>query len=123
MANFVRDALDAENVHLDHVSNGSVALKTLEGSTNYDVLIVDNGLPGLSGLELVLRCKSMRHRKNMKIVMLSGDEIEREAWRAGVNEFLRKPQDVDRLDSIVTRLLTNKGNTRKDRKRSSSSPE
>jgi hypothetical protein len=27
-------------------------------------------------------------------------------WRAGVNAFLRKPQDIGRLSAMVTRLLT-----------------
>ncbi len=105
VATFVRDALSDERMRLDHCADGIAALEILKGSTPYDLMIVDNDLPGLSGLELVLRSKSLPHRRNMQIVMLSGDEIEKEAWRAGVHEFLRKPKDVDRLNSAVLRLL------------------
>jgi len=38
--------------------------------------------------------------------MLSGDDIETEAWGARVNEFLRKPQDMDRVAATVERLVT-----------------
>ena len=71
----------------------------------YDVIIVDNDLPGLGGLELVLRVRSMAHRRGTPIIMLSGDDCEKEAWRAGVSAFLRKPEGVDKLASTITRLL------------------
>ena len=102
---FVRDALSDERMHLEHCADGTAALEILKGATLFDSMIVDNDLPGLSGLELVLRSKSMPHRRKMQIIMLSGDDIEKEAWRAGVHEFLRKPKDVDRLVSAETRLV------------------
>lgn len=108
VTNLVSDTLSDENVHLELCANGTEALKTLKGPTPIEVLIVDNDLPGLSGLELVLRCKNIPHRKKMKIIMLSGDDVEKEAWRAGVHEFLRKPKDVNRLTATIGRLLGNK---------------
>jgi CheY-like chemotaxis protein len=85
--------------------NGATALENLKGDTPYDLIIVDNDLPGLSGLELVLRARSMALRRNTPIIMLSADDCEKEAWRAGANAFLRKPEAVDRLSSTITRLL------------------
>lgn len=29
--------------------------------------------------------------------MLSGDDREKEAWRAGINDFLRQPEAVDQF--------------------------
>jgi YesN/AraC family two-component response regulator len=37
--------------------------------------------------------------------MLSGDDCEKEAWRAGVSAFLRKPEDVEQVSSTIERLL------------------
>jgi CheY-like chemotaxis protein/tetratricopeptide (TPR) repeat protein len=105
VTNFIRDALSAEGLQVDHCADGTAALDMLKSAAPYDLIIVDNDLPGLSGLELVLRAKSMPHRRNTPIIMLSGDAIEKEAWRAGVNEFLRKPGDIDRVSSTVARLL------------------
>ena len=72
---------------------------------NLTVLIVDNNLPGLSGLELILRVRSIVHRRNLSIVMLSGDDVEKEAWRAGVDAFLPKTEAVDKLAGTIARLL------------------
>ena len=37
--------------------------------------------------------------------MLSGDDCAAAAWRAGVNDFLRKPEAVDQVASAIKRLL------------------
>jgi DNA-binding NtrC family response regulator len=44
------------------------------------------------------------------IIMLSGDDCEKEAWRTGVDEFLRKPEDIERVSSTIERLLEHKEN-------------
>jgi CheY-like chemotaxis protein/tetratricopeptide (TPR) repeat protein len=101
----VADVLTAEGIHVDSCVTGTTGLDLLKSRTRYDLLIVDNDLPGLSGLELVLRVRSMAHRRNIPIIMLSGDECEKEAWRAGVDDFLRKTDAVPELVSRITRVL------------------
>src|SRR5437764_74426 len=88
VAKLVEELLNAEGIHVDACANGTAALEILKGDTHYDALVVDNNLPGLSGLELVLRVRSMPKRRNLPTIMLSGDDCEREAWRAGVDAFL-----------------------------------
>ncbi len=85
--------------------DGDSALRKLTGNDHYDVLVVDNELPGLSGLELVRRARKMTHRRRTPIVMLSGSDCENEAWAAGVDAFLRKPEQITELPSTIGRLL------------------
>lgn len=105
VARLIQNTLGAEGMHVDSCISGATALEILKSDAPYDAIIVDNDLPGLSGLELVLRVRSMAHRRNTPIIMLSGDDCEKEAWRAGVNDFLRKPEAVDQVASTITRLL------------------
>jgi CheY-like chemotaxis protein len=105
VANVIKDFLSSEGMQVDSCGNGMTALRILTGDARFDVVIVDNDLPGLSGLELARRVRKITHRRKIPIIMLSGDEIETEAWRVGVKEFLRKPQDIDRVASTVERLL------------------
>jgi len=37
--------------------------------------------------------------------MLSGSDCEKEAWGSGVNDFLRKPEQISDLPSTINRLL------------------
>jgi CheY-like chemotaxis protein/tetratricopeptide (TPR) repeat protein len=108
VARMVEEILGAEGFHVQGCASGLAAWEMLKTNTNYDVLIVDNNLPGLSGLELVLRVRSIPHRRHLPIIMLSGDDIEREAWRAGVDAFLHKAEAVDQLTGAIKRLLKEK---------------
>jgi CheY-like chemotaxis protein len=52
----------------------------------YDFIIVDNDL-----------LQAIPQRRQTPIVMLTGDDCEAEAWRAGIKAFLRKPEGIDEL--------------------------
>ena len=108
VANVIKDFLSSEGMQVDSCGNGMTALRILTGDARYDAVIVDNDLPGLSGLDLVRRVHKITHRRKIPIIMLSGEEIETEAWRAGVKDFLRKPEDIDRVASSVERSAKNK---------------
>ena len=86
-------------------TDGTHALERLSSKTHYDVLVFDNDLPGLNGLELVSRVRSIPHHRRTPIIMLSGEECEAEAWRARVDAFLRKPKEIDQVPSTIARLL------------------
>lgn len=105
VAQVIRDLLSAERMEIDTCVNGMTALRILTGEAHYDAIIVDNDLPGVNGLELVRRVRNITHRRQTPIIMLSGDEIEKEAWRVGVDEFLLKPKAIDQVASTITRLL------------------
>jgi two-component system chemotaxis response regulator CheY len=105
VARLIQDTLSAEDMHVDSCLSGTTALEIIRSDAPYDLIIVDNDLPGLGGLELVLHIRSVAHRRNTPVIMLSGDDCEAAAWRAGVNDFLRKPEAVDQVPSTIKRLL------------------
>lgn len=86
------------------VSNAADALQLIE-SEQFDLYILDNQLPGASGLSL---CQEIRDRdKHVPIVIFSGHafETDREAGlSAGANAYVTKP-DVDVLAKTVKHLL------------------
>jgi len=105
VAQLITDILNSERIKVDTCVNGMTALRILTGDARYDVVIVDNDLPGVKGLDLVRRIRNITHRRSTPIIMLSGDDIETEAWSAGVKAFLRKPEGIDELPSTIERLL------------------
>jgi CheY-like chemotaxis protein len=90
-------------------ASGAEAMRKIKGKERYDILILDNDLgPGASGLDVARRARRLRHRQRTPILVLSGGDIEPEAWRAGADAFLAKPQGMDKLAAMVTRLLSKK---------------
>jgi CheY-like chemotaxis protein/tetratricopeptide (TPR) repeat protein len=107
IAKLVDDMCAPEDWRVELSVDGDSALRKLTGNDHYDLLVVDNDLPGLSGLELVQRARKMTHHRRTPIVMLSGSDCETEAWGAGVDAFLKKPEQIKELTSTIARLLVN----------------
>jgi two-component system chemotaxis response regulator CheY len=108
VAAVVKQTLKGEGWRVVTYADGAAALREIEGSTRYDLMIIDNQLPGVNGLELVLRARSLPHRQQVPIIMLSASDSEREARRAGASTFLRKPEDMNVLTEAIARLLARK---------------
>jgi CheY-like chemotaxis protein/tetratricopeptide (TPR) repeat protein len=108
VADAVSMKLEDEGWSVETCATGAAALEKLESGERLDVLIFDNKLPDTTGMELIKHTRRLAHRQHTPIIMLSGDEIEMEARRAGANAFLRKPGDVASLPETVARLLARK---------------
>ncbi|MDT5261304.1 MAG: hypothetical protein QOC61_308, partial [Acidobacteriota bacterium] len=108
VAAVVRETLRDEGWRVVTYTDGGAALREIEGPAHYDLMIVDNHLPGVNGLELVCRARSLPHRQQVPIIMLSASDAEREARRAGASAFLRKPEDMHALAETIARLLARK---------------
>jgi two-component system chemotaxis response regulator CheY len=106
VADAVKETLEELGWTVELCADGTEAMRKIESKTRYHLLIIDNQLPGKDGLELARRTRQLPHRRRTPIIMLSASSIEQEAYRVGVNAFLKKPQDIRLLTTTVTRLLT-----------------
>lgn len=105
VADAVRETLEAEGWHVEVCTRGDEALSRLQGGTRFDLLILDFLLPGLDGLELARRARALPRAVRTPIIMFTDSEVERDARRAGVDAYLRKPRDVYSLARTAAGLL------------------
>jgi CheY-like chemotaxis protein len=105
IAGLIQEISEHEGWEMEHCIDGTSALAALASDTDYDVLLVDCELPGVNGLELVQQARSMVHRQDLRIIMMSGTANELEAREAGADAFLRKPQDIGSIVENVNRLV------------------
>jgi CheY-like chemotaxis protein len=101
----VRDLLESEGWRVDLCADGNVAVNKLAGGFAYDLLLFDNELPGATGLELTRYARRLPVYRTTPIIMVSATDCGVEARGAGVNLFLSKPDEIDRLVDAVKRLL------------------
>jgi CheY-like chemotaxis protein/tetratricopeptide (TPR) repeat protein len=106
VANVVKDTLESKGWKVKTCADGITALRKLASKVRYDLLLLDNDLPGVNGLELTRTTRKLAHRRRTPIIMFSASEVETEAWKAGVDAFLRKPQEIGNLIAMATRLLS-----------------
>ena len=109
VADAVRDTLEAEGWRVVLCYDGAVALKRMASEASYGLLIFDNHLPNVNGVELVRYARQLPHRERTPIIVLSASEAAAEAREAGADIFLRKPQDVGLLVATVKELVRREG--------------
>jgi DNA-binding response OmpR family regulator len=109
VADAVRDTLEAEGWRVVLCYDGAVALKRMASEASYGLLIFDNHLPNVNGVELERYARRLPHRERTPIIVLSASEAAAEAREAGADIFLRKPQDVGLLVATVKELVRREG--------------
>jgi DNA-binding NtrC family response regulator len=75
----------------------------------FDLFVVDNVMPGVSGLELLRDVfSSIPENDRPQVVMMTAHgstQIVREAFKLGVEDFLEKPFEVDELIGLARRAV------------------
>ncbi|GAB7023224.1 hybrid sensor histidine kinase/response regulator [Salidesulfovibrio brasiliensis] len=85
------------------VSNGQDALDLLERES-FTVAVMDYAMPGMDGLTLVRKVRSIKSMDDLSIIGVSSAENETlSVWflKAGANDFLNKPFQIEELVSRV----------------------
>jgi two-component system, cell cycle sensor histidine kinase and response regulator CckA len=86
------------------------ALKTFsDDSSQFDLVITDQTMPGLSGIQLARALLAIR--RDIPIILFTGHSdtvTPEEAQAAGVREFLLKPFGKQELAGAIRRVLDNK---------------
>jgi DNA-binding NtrC family response regulator len=79
------------------------------GERSFDLLVVDNLMPDMTGLELIREMsQTMAPAERPQIVMMTAHgstQIVREAFKLGVEDFLEKPFEVDELLVLARRAV------------------
>lgn len=102
----VGEMLKNEGWHLEVCENGIAALKKIESETHYDLILTDHDLPGVYGIEIVRQTRQLTHRQRTPIIMFTASSVEKEAYAVGVDQFLRKPEDIHRVTGIAHQMIS-----------------
>jgi CheY-like chemotaxis protein len=105
LARLVDDLLDLGGWHVWRAENGTSAKIFLRSEQRYALLLVDNELRDMTGLEVVKYARGLSHRKSLPVMLFSIEDCEREAKAAGANAFLRKPHDLFQMMDTIRRLI------------------
>ena len=101
----ISETLAAEGWQVECCAHGLLALSKINSQEPYELLVSDNELSGISGLELTRQVRRLLHRKEMPVIVISASECGREAREAGADEFLKKPEGMNALVATISRLI------------------
>jgi two-component system, OmpR family, KDP operon response regulator KdpE len=93
----VGTSLQARGYDVSTAGNGESALSLLSGDSGVDLVVLDLGLPGIDGQELIQR---IRGRSNIPIIVLSVRQTQEEkvtALDSGADDYVTKPFGIPEL--------------------------
>ena len=94
-----------EGYAVEHARDGTAALKLLEREA-WDAIVLDLMLPGVDGLEICRRARSMARYTPIIITSARGSEVHRVlGLEIGADDYLAKPFSVLELVARVRALL------------------
>jgi putative two-component system response regulator len=108
VANALARLLNNEGLTSDVVLDGHSALRALDRRPP-DIVLLDVGLPDLSGLEVCRRIKGNSASRLIPVVLVSGSWGRAHriaAINAGADDFIPKPIDAEELKARVRALLS-----------------
>jgi CheY-like chemotaxis protein len=97
--------LQARNYHVDAISNGDDALELMREAP-YDLVLLDEQMPGRSGLEVLeIMRREAPHQRVVMVTKSEEDQTMTEAIGRRVDDYLVKPTSPRQVLSVVTRIL------------------
>ena len=92
----------------EEAEHGAAALAGLEQGQNVDLIVSDNQMPVMTGLEFLVQVRANAHFGSIPFILYSGtitDEILRQAHQAGATAVLNKPHNFSEFVAVVTQAL------------------
>lgn len=99
------DLFGERGYRVDAAEGGKIALEQAQ-QQSYDVGLLDLRMPGMDGLTLCRRLKTMRPEMvNLIVTGYPGDGLDEEARAAGACQVLHKPVDFAKLLALVEQAV------------------
>jgi len=102
----MRLTLESAGYEVREAADGFAGLKLLQDETPWDVVILDQRMPGMDGLATLERIK--QHDPATRVLMATAYasiELAVEAMKLGASDFVRKPMTPETLRNSVSALL------------------
>lgn len=100
------EILTGSGCHVDEAKSGSEGLE-LFAAGEYDIVLTDMGMEGMSGWELARQIKKRSPTTPVTLITGWGSQInEKETYLHGVDFIISKPFMIDEVKEIVNRAMT-----------------
>ena len=103
------DSLKKEGLEVLTAQDGEEALLHLDDGP-VDVMVTDIRMPGMNGVELLLKAKELHPEINVIVMTAYGsDELKTEVLERGALHYLEKPFDFEDLYQLIEKCTREKG--------------
>ena len=109
IASFIVKGLQSHGYQVTHTTNGEDALK-LTGAAQFDLVILDIGLPGMDGFAVLERLRGSGNEVPV-IVLTARDSVDNTvaSFEGGADDYMSKPFSFEELLARVRRRISTPG--------------
>ena len=103
----IRKLIKNTNIELDYVNLGKKALDKIRNKEKYDLILLDEIMDPLDGMEVMKKFKDVKSF-NTKVILLTRNseyEYNEEYLKYGFSGYLLKPINKDKLFEIIDKYL------------------
>jgi CheY-like chemotaxis protein len=101
---FVRYVLEPLGYDVSGAASGQIAIG-LMGAGNFDLILLDGYLNGMTGLETLRRLREVRPGISVAMLSIMSYTIEAQAFALGALACLPKPSDPETMVRLVGSLI------------------
>ncbi len=101
--------LEKKGYEVSTVTNGYDAVEEFQTKGDFDVVFLDESMPGMTGLETLSKIKELN--ANVPIVMITKNEAENlmeEAIGSQIDDYLIKPVNPNQILLTLKKIIDNK---------------
>jgi len=106
----LKKGLERTGYSVEWLQDGNDGLHAAQAG-NFDVMVLDVNLPGLSGMEIIRRLRSEHNNSSLPTIMLTaldGMENKIKGLDSGADDYLTKPFDFQELLARLRALIRRK---------------
>lgn len=101
--------LEMQGYSIEEAENGAVGLALIQQGRSFDLVISDNQMPVMTGLEFIQRLAQQSYISTHPLILYSGQltsELEQQVRALGVYAVLQKPYNLQDLLVIVRQAIS-----------------
>jgi signal transduction histidine kinase/CheY-like chemotaxis protein/CHASE3 domain sensor protein len=98
------NALEQKGLSVEIGRNGFEAIGQLEAVADIDLVLMDVMMPGMNGLEAMTKIRQDARFRKLPIIAITAKAMkddQEQCIKAGANDYLAKPIELDRLYSLL----------------------
>lgn len=101
--------LDNYGIKTESVDNGFACIEKIQAGNKYDLILLDDMMPKMSGVETLKKLKEI-NGFNIKVVALTANALtgmKEKYLSEGFDDYLAKPINKDELNKVINKYLNN----------------
>jgi CheY-like chemotaxis protein len=96
--------LEKYNIEVDTVKTGKDCIYKIKSGQTYDLILLDDVLPDIGGMEVVNVVKNIQGFKIPPVIAYTANVmngIKEEYLKSGFDDYMSKPLDIYQFDGII----------------------